>query len=112
MLNEHHTVSLANLNQALWVYVKREYHHNTHRVLGESPLDYWARRAEKARYPEPGLDFDDFFLLEEKGKVHKDRTISLHGKVYEADAALVGETVTLRYNPASPGNNHQQSRFY
>jgi putative transposase len=26
--------------------------------------------------------------------------VSLHGVVYEVDAALVGETVTLRYDPA------------
>jgi V/A-type H+/Na+-transporting ATPase subunit D len=34
--------------------------------------------------------------------VHKDRTVSLHGVVYEVDAALVGEKVTLRFDPAAP----------
>jgi len=37
--------------------------------------------------------------------VQKDRTVSLHGVVYEVDAALVGESVTLRYDPAAaPGH--------
>lgn len=103
MLNDHHKASLANLNQALWAYVEGEYHHNIHRMLGESPLDRWAGCAGRVRYPEPGLDLEEVFLLEDKRKVHKDRTISLHGKVYEADAALVGETVILRYDPASLG---------
>jgi len=103
MLSDHHKSSLANLNQALWAYVEGEYHHNIHRMLGESPLDRWAGCAGRVRYPEPGLDLEEVFLLEDKRKVHKDRTISLHGKVYEADAALVGETVTVRYDPVSLG---------
>ena len=103
MLTDHHKASLANLNQALWAYVEGEYHHNIHRMLGESPLDRWAGCAGRVRYPEPGLDLEEVFLLEDKRKVHKDRTISLHGKVYEADASLVGETVILRYDPAALG---------
>ncbi len=103
MLSDHNKSSLANLNQALWAYVEGEYHHNIHRMLGESPLDRWAGCAGRVRYPEPGLDLEEVFLLEDKRKVHKDRTISLHGKVYEADAALVGETVIVRYDPATLG---------
>ena len=34
----------------------------------------------------------------------KDRTVSLHGRLYEVDPLLVDSTVVLRYNPeASPG---------
>ena len=54
------------------------------------------------RFPEPGLDLDDLFLFEAKRKVQKDRTVSLNGVVYEVDAALVGETVTLRFDPGAP----------
>jgi putative transposase len=54
------------------------------------------------RFPEPGLDLDDLFLFEAKRKVQKDRTVSLDGVVYEVDAALVGETVVLRYDPSAP----------
>ena len=102
-LEDHHKASLANLNQALWAYVEGEYHHNIHRTLAESPLDRWARCSERVRFPEPGVDLDEIFLAEDKRKVHKDRTISLHGKAYEAEAALVGETVILRYDPTTPG---------
>ncbi|MEA3545406.1 MAG: Mu transposase C-terminal domain-containing protein [Thermodesulfobacteriota bacterium] len=55
------------------------------------------------RFPEPGVDLDEIFLAEDKRKVHKDSTISLHGKAYEAEAALVGETVILRYDPTASG---------
>jgi hypothetical protein len=43
------------------------------------------------------------FLFEEKRRVHKDRTVSLDGVLYEVDAALVGEVVVLRYDPARRG---------
>ena len=102
-LGDHQKAGLGNLNQALWNYIESEYHHNHHRILGESPLDRWARCAERVRYPEPGLDLDELFLAEERRKVHKDRTISLRGIIYEADAALVNETVVIRYDPATPG---------
>ena len=54
------------------------------------------------RFPEPPLDLDDLFLFEAARKVQKDRTVSLNGIVYEVEAALVGERVTLRYDPGAP----------
>lgn len=103
LLNKKDLQSLEAINRALWSYVEMEYHRAPHRILGESPLDAWAKCGQRVRYPEPGVDLDDLFLFEAKRKVQKDRTISLHGLVYEIDAALVGETVTLRYNPAERG---------
>jgi putative transposase len=43
-------------------------------------------------------------LFEAKRKVQKDRTVSLNGMLYEVDASLVGETVTLRYDPSDQGD--------
>lgn len=79
-----------------------EYHHTPHRGLaGVTPLEQWAQSAEQVRFPEPGLDLDDLFLFEAQRKVQKDRTVSLNGVVYEVDAALIGETVTLRFDPTA-----------
>jgi hypothetical protein len=107
LLAPANTESLEALNRALWTYVEMEYHRNVHRMLGETPLDRWAATGHKVRFPEPGLDLDDLFLFETKRKVQKDRTVSLNGLVYEIDAALVGETVTLRFDPATPGESIQ-----
>ena len=68
---------------------------NTARALGSN-------RAEEVRFPAPTLDLDELFLFEAQRKVYKDRTVSLDGVVYEVDAALVGERVTLRYDPSAP----------
>jgi transposase InsO family protein len=95
--------SLDALNRRLWAYVEGEYHQTPHRGLGgQTPLDRWAQDGDEVRYPEPGLDLKDLFLFEEKRKVHKDRTVSLHGLAYEVEAALVGQAVTLRFDPSAP----------
>jgi hypothetical protein len=103
-LSDADTASLEALNRRLWGWVEGEYHHSPHRGLeGETPLERWAQTGQGVRFPEPGLDLDELFLFEATRKVQKDRTVSLDGVVYEVDAALVGETVALRYDPhASP----------
>jgi putative transposase len=94
--------SLEALNRRLWAWVEGEYHRSPHRGIDrETPADRWAQRADEVRYPE-GRDLDDLFLFEAQRKVHKDRTVSLHGVAFEVDAVLVDETVTLRFDPSNP----------
>jgi hypothetical protein len=97
-LTDADTQSLEAINRRLWAYVEGEYHQAPHRSLDEeTPLDRWAQRADDVKYLDGKADFDDFFHAEQKRKVAKDRTVSLQGIVYEVDATLVGETVTLRF---------------
>jgi len=99
------TQSLEALNRRLHVWLQSEYHHSPHRGLeGQTPLERWAQTAAEVRFPETGLDLDELFLFETTRKVQKDRTISLNGTLFEVDAALVGERVTLRYDPAAPAS--------
>jgi transposase InsO family protein len=98
-LLEADTHDLAALNRRLWAWVEDEYHFAPHRGLdGVTPIDRWATTS--AHIQLPGDDLADLFLFEEKRKVQTDRTVSLHGVVYEVDAALVGQTITLRYDPS------------
>lgn len=102
-LTREDVASLEALNRRLQAWVQGEYHHAPHRGLdGRTPLEQWAQCGEKVRFPDPNLDLDDLFLFETLRKVQKDRTVSLHGVVYEVDAVLVGEKVTLRYDPSAP----------
>ncbi len=95
--------SLEALNRRLWAWIEGEYHHAPHRGLdGRTPLECWTEQGEQVRFTEPGLDLDDLFLFEVKRRVLKDRTVSLDGTAYEVDAVLVGQTVTLRHDPAAP----------
>lgn len=102
-LTDDDTQNLEHLNRRLQTWIEGEYHHTPHRGLdGQTPLERWASVAGDVRYPEPQLDLDDLFLFETTRKVNNDRTVSLNGKLFEVDATLVGERVTLRYNPVKP----------
>ena len=97
------TASLETLNRTLWAWVEGEYHLSPHRGLdGRTPLDQWALAGANVRYPDPGTDLDDLFLFEARRRVMKDRTVSLNARLYEVDAHLVGQLVTLRYDPHAP----------
>lgn len=101
-LQPEDTASLEALNRRLWAWVEGEYHHSPHRGLdGDTPLERWARTAGSVRFPGLDQDLEDLFLFEAVRKVQKDRTVSLDGCLYEVDATLVGEKVTLRYDPAT-----------
>ena len=61
---------------------------------GRTPLEQWALASAGVRYPDATLDLDEVFLFEATRVVHKDRTVSLNGRLYEVDAILVGQRVT------------------
>jgi len=103
-LGEDELRSLGAINSALRAYIETEYHHSLHRILGMTPLEKWAASGHLVRFPPPDTKIDELFLAEAKRKVQRDRTISIEGRLYEVDAVLVGETVTLRHDPAKPGS--------
>ena len=95
--------SLQTLNRSLWAWIEGEYHHTPHRGLqGRTPLEQWALAGAAVRYPDATLDLEEVFLFEARRRVHKDRTVSLNGQIYEVDPILVGEHVILRYDPEAP----------
>jgi transposase InsO family protein len=97
------TDSLDALNRRLWTWIEGDYHQTPHAGLdGRTPLDQWARCADQVKLFDIGLDLDALFLFETKRRVQRDRTISLNGTVFEVDATLVGQTVTLRFDPTAP----------
>jgi putative transposase len=101
LLTEADVKSLETLNRRLWAWIEGEYHMSPHKGLdGTTPLDRWTQSSERVRLPDKHCDLDELCLFEHKRKVQKDRTISLKGVVYEVDAALVGETVLLRFDPS------------
>jgi putative transposase len=102
MLGAQDLASLTAINRRLWAWVEGEYHHAPHRGLdGSTPADRWAIASDEVKRADEQLG--ECFLFEEKRRVAKDRTVSLRGVVYELDALLVGETVTLRFDPARLG---------
>jgi putative transposase len=79
-------------------------HQTPHRGLGGiTPFEAWCQHGDSVKIPGPELDLNELFLFTDKRKVQKDRTVSLHGTVYEVDASVVGESVIIRHDPAKPG---------
>jgi hypothetical protein len=98
LLRPEQLVSLETMNRALAAWVEGEYHHAAHRSLGdESPTDKWARTSDGVRMA--AADLGDLFLAEQKRRVQRDRTVALDGVAFEVDAALIGERITLRFDP-------------
>jgi hypothetical protein len=96
-------LSLETMNRKLAAWVEGEYHHAPHRGLGgETPSDRWAARSEHVKMP--GSEVGECFLFDQKRRVARDRTVTLDGVAFEVDAALVGQSVTLRYDPARAPN--------
>lgn len=105
------SASLDLLNRRLGAYLEGEYHNTPHRGLdGNTPFQQWAQSADEVRYVDAATDLDDLFLFEVKRRVMRDRTVSLHGRVYEVDPLLVGHTVILRYAPDAPPSRPLQVR--
>ena len=97
------TRDIETLNRRLAAWVEGEYHHTPHRGLdGMTPLDKWATCCDDVRLVDHSIDLDELCLFEVQRRVAKDRTVSLHNRIYEVDAILVGERVTLRWDPEAP----------
>lgn len=92
--------SLEDLNIALDLWVREEYHQRTHSSTGETPFVRFARHLEIVRTAP--ADLEDHFRKEARRRVAKDRTISLDGRIYEAPTRLIGEYVHLLYYENRP----------
>ena len=91
---------LAALNRLLFAWIEGEYHVTPHRGLGgEAPLDVWLRLSQGIRPLPRDVDLDQLFLEQTSRRVAKDGTLTLNGKTFEAGPYLIGERVTVRFDP-------------
>ena len=97
MLQPDDLRSLDALNRRLAGWVEGEYHRAPHRGLGgDTPLTRWSATAQGVRVAPPNAA--ECFRIDVKRKVARDRTVTLDGVAYEVDAALIGQSVTLRFD--------------
>ena len=93
---------LGDLNARLWAWVEHVYHTRLHGGLDDkTPLDSWRSDLLHVRPLTPYFanKIDDIFYHRTERVVRKDGTISWEGTMFEVHHNLVGETVTLVYNP-------------
>ncbi len=88
---------LAELNRRFAAWVETVYHRSVHSETGEPPIDRLLATGPP-ELPTPAA-LHEAFLWSEVRKVTKTATISLHGNAFEVDAALVGSSVEVVFDP-------------
>jgi putative transposase len=90
-------ISLEELNRLFSAWVETVYHRRVHTETGERPI---ARLLAGPALPIPSPEaVHEAFLWSEMRTVTKVATVSLHGNVFEVDAALVGSKVDVVFDP-------------
>lgn len=107
-LDPHTIAGLGDLSVRFRSWVEAEYHRNPHRGLdGDTPLDRWLARACAIIAVDPTIDLDHAFQHEITRKVYRDSTLTLDGLLYEVPSTLIGERITLRYDPSVPAERRR-----
>ena len=89
--------SLAELNSLFTAWVEQVYHQRVHTETGMPPLTRFL--AAGPPVPTPAALLSEAFRWGEWRTVTKTATVSLHGNLYEVDAALAGAKVELVFDP-------------
>ena len=88
------------LNRYFWEWLENDYHQTVHSSTKETPLARYLKHIHLIR--EAPKDMEDYFRRRITRRVHKDRTVSLNGRLFEAPTGLIGKIVTLFYHDHDP----------
>jgi transposase InsO family protein len=94
------SLSLPTLNQRWEEWIDQTYHRNVHGTTKETPWDRYTQHLHLLR-PAP-RNLSDFFRTRARRKVDRDRTVTLHGRIYEAPIELIEKNVNLLYHENDP----------
>lgn len=99
--------TLEQLNEA-WAKFLGAYHARPHSALSAlvgrptPPLSYYLAHLPADVKHVNELALDELLVVEETRRVGRDATIKVAARLFEVDAALAGERVVARFNPADP----------
>ena len=107
--------TLEELNRLWTIFLNEYYHKKPHEGISEyyssigaavpaggiTPEQEWNRDSRALKYLD-AQRVGEAFMHHEKRKVNKGACISFRGKQYETKASLIGFTVEIAYDPASP----------
>jgi len=94
------SLSLIDLNERFQQWCDQTYHRTVHGTTKETPWDRYAQHLHLLRATPKNLF--DFFRIRARRKVDRDRTVTLHGKIYEAPVELIEKNVNLLYHEDDP----------
>lgn len=91
-------VTLDDINQVFYLWLKDEYHHRTHAGIDEKPIDRYGRSVRHTEIKRlTRAELDEFFLVRHERSVNNDSTISFKGKIYEVPAAYTRQRIEIRH---------------
>jgi len=96
-------ITLDELNEAFWFWLKEDYHYKLHSGIGERPIDRY--NASVVRVPIRRLskaELDEIFLIRHERVVNNDATISFKGTLYEVPSAYIRQKIELRHPVDDP----------
>jgi transposase InsO family protein len=94
------SLALTELNERFEQWCDQTYHRTVHGTTKETPWDRYTQHLHLLR-PAP-KNLGDFFRIRARRKVDRDRTVTLHGKIYEAPVELIEKNVNLLYHEDDP----------
>jgi transposase InsO family protein len=95
--------TLDELNLSFWAWLELIYHQAVHSETGQSPLERYQQGVQDVR-PADHNQLVQAFRWRETRKVRKDGRIELQGNSYRVDAAFIGRTLELRFDPFDLSN--------
>jgi putative transposase len=94
-------------------WLESEYHRSPHRGLGgKTPLEAWMEKAHLIIPIDPTVDLEAVFLHQVSRRVHKDSTITVEGALFEVPCTLIGERITLHYDPQLAAQRRRPRIFH
>ena len=90
--------TLAELNARLADWLQTVYHVRYHEGIGMTPQERFARGSAQVQTLDPHLDLDRRCYAQAFRLVRQDGTVRLDNDLYEADLALRGLAVRLRFD--------------
>lgn len=92
--------SLQDINTALDLWVREEYHQRRHSSTAQTPLNRFGENIELIRAAP--RDLEDHFRKEVRRRVTRDRTVSINNRLFEAPTKFIGEQLSLLYHEHKP----------
>ena len=92
--------TLSELNIALDLWIREDYHQRRHSSTAQTPFNRFADHVELIRAAP--ADLEDHFRKEVRRRVTKDRTVSINGRLFEAPTKFIGEQLSLLFHEHRP----------
>ena len=96
-------VTLYDLNEAFYLWLRDDYHHKIHNGIGQRPIDRY--NASVSKIPIHRLsraELDEIFLIRHERVVNNDATISFKGTIYEVPPAYIRHRIEIRHPVDNP----------